>query len=136
MDDVFRLLHHLRFGNPQGGFGYGGGEIVDFNAVKLPDRHANGIRNAKAHGNLSLRDLGLFLFRVGRAGIQQLANNVILQFTERNICLRQKVSTAACGVKKLEGRELFLKGEQTLLKRSDFSDRLNLFQLRAQIVQK
>lgn len=98
MDDVFRLLHHLRFGNPQGGFGYGGGEIVDFNAVKLPDRHANGIRNAKAHGNLSLRDLGLFLFRVGRAGIQQLANNVILQFTERNICLRQKVSTAACGV--------------------------------------
>ena len=22
MDDVFRLLHHLRFGNPQGGFGW------------------------------------------------------------------------------------------------------------------
>lgn len=43
MDDLLRLRHHLRLAYPEGGGGYGDGEVIDFDAVKLVDAHLDGV---------------------------------------------------------------------------------------------
>ncbi len=43
VDDLLRLRHHLCLAYPQGGGGYGDGEIVDFDAVELVDTHLDGV---------------------------------------------------------------------------------------------
>lgn len=40
MNDLLGDLHHLTFGDPEGGLGDGHGKIVDLNAVKLSDGNA------------------------------------------------------------------------------------------------
>ena len=37
MNNFLRLLHHLKFGNPQRGLSHGNSKVVDLNAVELPD---------------------------------------------------------------------------------------------------
>ena len=45
MNDFLRLLNHLQFGNPEGSLSDGNGEVVNFDAVKLPDRNFNGVED-------------------------------------------------------------------------------------------
>ena len=40
--NLARLFHRLLFGNPQRRFRNAYGEVVDFDAVKLVDRHLDG----------------------------------------------------------------------------------------------
>ena len=49
INDFFRLLHHLAFGNPKSGFGNRYSEIVDFDPVKLTDRYLYQIVKPKHH---------------------------------------------------------------------------------------
>ena len=39
LDDLASLLNHLTFSNPQGGFGYGDGKVIDLDAIELVDAH-------------------------------------------------------------------------------------------------
>ena len=43
VDDLLCLCHHLRLAYPESGGGYGDGEVIDFDAVKLMDVHLDGI---------------------------------------------------------------------------------------------
>lgn len=40
---ILGFLHHLAFGNPQGGLGHGHGEVVNLDAVELADTNLDGI---------------------------------------------------------------------------------------------
>ena len=57
MHDVFRLLHHLAFRDPQGGLGDRRGEVIDLNAVKLADGDFDGVRD-RAEGDLAVLQKG------------------------------------------------------------------------------
>ena len=49
VNDILRLLHRLRLGNPQGGFRNGYGEVVYLYAVELPDGDLNRVVQFPQH---------------------------------------------------------------------------------------
>ena len=72
---LFRLLHHLALGDPQGGLGHGDGEVVDLDAVELANGDPDGV------GHLAQDDLA----------IQQGVNDLVLQAPQGEVGLRQEV---------------------------------------------
>ena len=42
MNDLLGLLNHLQFGNPKSGLSNSNGEVVNFDAIELPDRNFDG----------------------------------------------------------------------------------------------
>lgn len=79
---LFRLLHHLALGDPQGGLGHGDGEVVDLDAVELANGDPDGV------GHLAQDDLA----------VQQGVNDFVLQAPQGEVGLRQKIPRAAGGV--------------------------------------
>ena len=43
MNNFFRLLQHLAFRNPEGGFGNGHSKVIDLDAIELTDGYLNGV---------------------------------------------------------------------------------------------
>ena len=80
-DDVLGLFQHLALGDPQGGFGHGGGEVVDLDAVELVDGDLNWICII-AHCNL----------------VCLAAERIVFQPTQGDIALGEEVAGAAGGV--------------------------------------
>ena len=75
VDDLLCLCHHLRLAYPESGGGYGDGEVIDFDAVKLMDVHLDGILE------------GVKLLHA-----VYLLDNLVLQSSERKVSLREEVS--------------------------------------------
>ena len=62
MDNIFGFLHHLGFGNPEGGFGYSHRKIIDFNSIKLADGYFDRI-NYIEHLLFSQEFVDCFIFQ-------------------------------------------------------------------------
>ena len=121
VDDAFGLLHHLIFGDPEGGLGDGHGEVVDLDAVELPDGHLDGVVMLVAECDLP---------------VLQQTDDLIFQLAEAEVSLSQKVARAAGGVQKDQGSQLFLEGFQPALAGGIDGDVFDLVQLAAQAAQK
>ena len=110
VDDVFGLLHHLTFGDPEGGFCHSHSKVVDFNTVKLSDADLNYI--VKAEDGLS-----------GVDDFQAL----IFQFPQRKICFRQEVAGTTRRVKKVQTGYLVLKSKKFFIAAGNGFDAQYLF---------
>ena len=88
LDNALGLLHHLAFGDPDGGFRDGDGEVVDLDAVELLDI-----------------DLDRIIFLVREAQCDAavagdgLAQDVVLEAAQREIAFGQEVAAATGGVR-------------------------------------
>ena len=83
MNDFLSLLNHLQFGNPKGGLSDGNSEVVNLNAVKLPDKNFNGVEE---FAELNLR-------------AEQLLEDFVFESAQRQITFGQKITGAASRVK-------------------------------------
>lgn len=99
MDDVFGFAHHLRLGDPERGLRDGNGEVVDFDAVELPD------------GDLNRAELGVVKFDL----LRERAQDVVFQAAERNVGFGEKIAGAARGIEKRERGDFFLKRAEFFL---------------------
>ena len=128
MNDVFRLLHHLAFSNPQRGLGNGGRKVVDFNAVELLDAyHDGGQVPLQAHHNLARSRAPL--------RVNQTADDLVLQAAQGDIGFRQKVAAAASRVKEGQPCQLLLEGVELHRAGANHADFADFLQLLAQRVQ-
>ena len=119
MDDVFRLLHHLIFGNPKGGTGNGDSEIVDLNAVELAYTHLDRV------DHIPQRDLST----------GHLLDRFILQFSKTGVGFREEIPGTCCRIQKHKRSKLILKGFQFSLPRPPHINLFYFFQFCLQIVQ-
>ena len=93
-DDLLGFAEHLAFGDPEGGFRDGDGEVVDFDAVELVDGHENrGKRLAEEGGVLAMNRL----------------DDLVFEAAKGKECLGKEIAGAAGGIKEGERGEFLLK---------------------------
>ena len=95
-DDLGGFGEHLGVGDPEGGFGDGYGEVVDFDAVELVDGDADGVFD-ESEDALALVAGG---------------DGLVFESAEGQKSLGEEVSGAAGGVEEGEGGEFLLEGEE------------------------
>lgn len=91
MDHIFGLFHHLALCDPEGGFGDGGGEIVDLDAVELVDGDLDGVQHP--HDDLVLEEQG---------------EDFVFQAAEGEVAFREEVTGTAGGVQEGQAGQLGL----------------------------
>ena len=93
-DDVLGLFQHLALGDPQGGFGHGGGEVVDLDAVELVDGDLDRVQGPFAPGHLTSDLVSVPAFVQN----DPLFNDLVFQPPQGDIALGEEVAGAAGGV--------------------------------------
>ena len=94
--DLGGFGQHLGFGDPEGGLGDGYGEVVDFDAVELPDADADGV--------VDDAEYALPLVAGG--------DGAVFEAAEGEVGFGQEVAGAAGGVEEGQGGEFLLVGEE------------------------
>ena len=69
MDDFLRLLHHLRFRNPQRGLGDGDGEIINLDAIELFYGDANRVDGRAEDDLAALLEVDDLVFQTANAQV-------------------------------------------------------------------
>ena len=89
------FLAHLNFGNPQGGFGNGDGETVNFDTVELLDRNFDG---------------GFDVFKFHAVGDENFKDRVF-EFAQEEIGFGKEIAGAAGGVEDCDAGDFALEAE-------------------------
>ena len=97
VNDALGLSHHLTLAYPQRSGGHGDGKIVDLDAIELIDTHLDGI------------DKGIEGLHV----VDEL-DHLVLEPSQRQVGLGEKIARAARGVEKNKRGQLVLKFVQSL----------------------
>ena len=101
--DGFGFAQHLRFGEPESGFGDGDGEVVDFDPVELRDGDFD--ESGVPAGDPEHAAARAFV-------LDEAADDFVFEAAQRDVGFGEEVPAPAGGVEKGRRGEFFLKAEE------------------------